>query len=401
MTNRQKLELRASEIRTRLAELGGLDTLTDEHTTELDNLRNEYTSTEKRCQALAIAEDAPVETKTEDRAYAELVGAADLGAIFEATLEHRMTEGGTAELQKELGLNANQIPLALLRSAAPAPVETRAVTPAPADVGQNQSAIIEAVFPMSAAAFLGVDMPTVATGEAVFPVLTTSATVHTPAENAAAADTTGAFTASVLSPARLQAAFFYSREDSARFTGMGEALRANLSMALSDKLDQQIINGTKGLLNGTVLANHAAAAETDFEEYLSAFGWARVDGQWATGASDLRIVMGAGTYGHAGSVYAGTASNKGDLSALEKLMDISGGVRVSAHVPAVASNKQNAVIRLGSRRDFVAPIWEGVTLIPDEITKAANGQIMVTAVMLHAIQLLRAAGFYKRESQHA
>ena len=64
-------------------------------------------------------------------------------------------------------------------------------------------------------------------------------------------------------------------------------------------------------------------------------------------------------------------------------------------------NKQNVVIRLGSRRDMVAPIWEGVTLIPDEITKAANGQIVVTAVMLYSVKLLRAAGFYKQQTQHA
>ena len=36
---------------------------------------------------------------------------------------------------------------------------------------------------------------------------------------------------------------------------------------------------------------------------------------------------------------------------------------------------RNVVIRLGSRRDMVAAIWEGITLIPDEITLAANGQI--------------------------
>ena len=44
------------------------------------------------------------------------------------------------------------------------------------------------------------------------------------------------------------------------------------------------------------------------------------------------------------------------------------------------------MIRLGSRRDMVAAIWEGVTLIPDEITLAGAGQIKVTAVMLHAVK---------------
>ena len=34
-----------------------------------------------------------------------------------------------------------------------------------------------------------------------------------------------------------------------------------------------------------------------------------------------------------------------------------GGVQVSAHVPAVSGNKQNSVIRLGMRRDMVQPMW--------------------------------------------
>ena len=71
-------------------------------------------------------------------------------------------------------------------------------------------------------------MPTVAVGDQVYPVLTTNADAGTPAEHAAQAETTGAFSASVLTPARIQASFFYSREDQARFSGMGEALRIEL-----------------------------------------------------------------------------------------------------------------------------------------------------------------------------
>ena len=58
-------------------------------------------------------------------------------------------------------------------------------------------------------------------------------------------------------------------------------------------------------------------------------------------------------------------------------MSVTGGVRVSAHVTNPSSERQNNIIRLGMRRDMVAPIWEGVTLIPDEVTLAANGQIKV------------------------
>ena len=75
------------------------------------------------------------------------------------------------------------------------------------------------------------------------------------------------------------------------------------------------------------------------------------------------------------------------------------GVRVSAHVPAVVSTKQNNIARRGMRRDMVAPIWEGVTLIPDEISKTKSGEIVITAVLLHAVKILRAAGFHKQQVQ--
>ena len=184
-------------------------------------------------------------------------------------------------------------------------------------------------------------------------MLTTSADVGTPAENANQDETAGGFTADVLAPGRLQASFFYSREDRARFMGMDSALRDNLSMALSDKLDQQILAGDEGLLDGTNLANHAAAAITTFANYVSDFAYARVDGKYSTGLEELRVVMGAATFAHAGTTYR--HQNADDI-ALDRIMAITGGVKVSAHVPAVAASKQNALIRLGMRRDMVAPI---------------------------------------------
>ena len=244
----------------------------------------------------------------------------------------------------------------------------------------------------------GVSQPTVGVGEAVYPVLTSELVVGTPAENAVQAETTGAFSADVLSPSRLQASMFYSREDRARFAGMDAALRDNLSMGLGDALDKEIIAGTNGLLTGTNLADHDATTETLFEHYISQFAYSRVDGRYASMTGDLRIVMGGDTYAHAGGTYR--HANADDI-ALDRLMVLTDGVRVSAHVPDAASNKQVAVIRLGMRMDMVAPIWEGITLVPDEVTKIANGQIVITAVMLHAVKILRAAGFYKQQTQHA
>ena len=209
MTDYQRLQLRASEIRARIAELATGDEPDVETRSELDTLRTEYVANEKRQGDLIIAGDVPaaIETRTEDAELQGLITRANVGDLFDDLLTHRNTTGAMAELQQHAGIEGNQIPLAVLRGDA---LETRAVTPAPGNVGQNQSEIIPYVFPDSAAAFLGVDMPTVGVGEAVYPVLTKELDVRTPAENIAADETTGAFSAEVLSPSRIQAAFFYS-----------------------------------------------------------------------------------------------------------------------------------------------------------------------------------------------
>ena len=395
MLKSQKLSIELSEKRERLNVLLDKPELSSEEKEEREKITKRLIEMEPEIRAAITAEG--VEERTDPGESLELralVDRADLGIIFQSVIEHRATSGAEKELQDHFKLPANAVPLALLRDEP----ETRAVTPAPGDVGHSQQPIIPGVFPQACAAFLGVAMPTVATGEPVFPVLTQNATSHTPAENAAAAETTGSFSADVLSPGRIQASFFYSREDRARFSGMAESLRMNLSDALANELDKQVIAGTNGLLTGTNLANNNVTAVTTFASYMANFAYGRVDGTWASMTGELRIVAGAGTYAHMGAQYR---NNSVDRNVLDRLMEITGGIKVSAHVPAVASNKQNSIIRLGMRRDMVAPIWEGVVLIPDEVTKAESGQIVITAVMLHAVKILRTGGFYKQQSQHA
>ena len=390
----QKIALQMSTTREALNALLAVEELSDEQRAEMGTHSTRMQQLEVEARAAIMAEGEPTITHStvtdgEDRELRSLIDRANVGNIFECALEHRATDGVEAELQTHYRLSSNAIPLALL--------ETRAVTPAPSDVGQTQAAIIPGVFPQSCAAFLNVDAPVVPVGDAVYPVLSTNATAGTPAENAAQAETTGSFSADVLSPSRIQASFFYSREDRARFSGMDEALRMNLSDALSDSLDKQILTGSEGLLTGTNLANHNSTVEATYAHYRSELGYGRVDGSFAASVGDLRIVMGASTYGHCAAAFR--SATAGDRAALEDLMQVTGGVKVSAHVPGVASKKQLAVIRLGSRRDMVSPVWEGVTLIPDEITKAGMGQIVVTAVMLYAVKILRADGFYKQQLQ--
>ena len=400
MTPSQKVALSISETREKLNVLLSKETRSAEENTELDALTNKMKGLEVEARAAIAAEPTFIElpaTGREAKELRELVNKADLGAMMDNILEHRSATGAEAEIIQHYGLDDNQIPVAMLQSAQ----EQRAVTPAPGNVQSNQDPIIAGVFPDSAAAFLSIDRPVVPVGEKIYPVLTQNAEVKTPAKNISAAETTGAFDAEIIKPGRLQASFFYSYEDKMTFAGMDEALRQNLGDALADGLDKQILVGNpKGLLHGTVLANNNVSAVTTYANYREHFMAGRVDGKYASRYSDLRILMGAETYAHADSVWRGTNTNN-DVSVLDVLMARAAGVQVSAHVPAAVSNKQNSIVRRGSRRDAVAPVWQGIQIIPDNVTLADKGQVKVTAIMLFAVQVLRAAGFHKQQTQHA
>ena len=125
----------------------------------------------------------------------------------------------------------------------------------------------------------------------------------------------------------------------------------------------------------------------------------RLDGLFASVESDIRILAGAKTVEHASGLYR---SNTAADSAVDSLRRIAGGLRISAHILAVANNKQDTIIRRGVREgDAVIALWTGATLIPDEITKADTGEVKLTAVQLGAFKTLRTAGFSRVETQHA
>ena len=388
-----------SEAREKLNGLAECsEALTPEQRATVDAAQVEYGDLEVKLRASltaeADAEERAKELFSDDPASVELRGLmrdSNVGRIFDAVMSGSQTTGPEAELQAHRKLAANQIPIELLQE--------RAVTPGPSVVGVGQEQIVPYKFPRSVADFLHYDVMTVPSGEASVPVLTSALSVETPAKNASTTETTGSFTAVSLSPGRLQSSYFFAREDVGRFAGMSESLRMNLSAGLSDGLDKQIVSGTNGLLTSTNLDNHAASAVTTFANYVSNLGYGRVDGRFAPELADIRVVLGQGTFGHAGAVYRGTNS---DENAIDRLMRITSGVRVSAHVPAVSgAHKQNAVVRLGSERDAVAAVWSGVTILDDQISKASSGQVVLTAILLHAVQILRADGFYKQETQHA
>ena len=179
MKQSQTLAIRASEVRARLNELAGIVELDDAQRGELDTLTGEYRDVEARYRAALTSESAELETREagepadpETREARELLGKAQLHRWAAAAVRGRSVDGIEAETGAAFGC-AGLIPLELLGEARA--VEHRAITPAPATgTPQNMAAILPAVFDRTAAAWLGVEMPTVAAGTASYPVITSS-----------------------------------------------------------------------------------------------------------------------------------------------------------------------------------------------------------------------------------
>ena len=397
-----ELQLNLWKITGTINRLQAVETRSTDEDTELTTATTEYAAVNAQLVAEGEREHTRLEaarlahpTDPAERELRALCGRANVGEIMTAVMERRSVDGATLEAQQAYGLGPNQVPLEMLR------LEERAVTPGPTSVATEEADVLPPVFATGAGAFLSIDRPIVPMGDAVYPVLTSRPSVGGPhSDSTDVGETTGGFTADLLGSERIQAGFIYRRMDALRFPAMDPALRQALNGGLEEKLDYEVIAGTDGLLTGANLPNNNVAAVTTFADYISRFAYARVDGRFAAELGDLRTVAGATTYGHMGSVYR---SNNADYSVVDSLMQKTAGVRVSAHVPAVtAAHKQNAVIRLGLRRDMVQPVWGGVTIIVDEYGElAGKGEIEVTAVVGTNVKILRADGFFKQQTQHA
>ena len=106
------------------------------------------------------------------------------------------------------------------------------------------------------------------------------------------------------------------------------------------------MTGTNGLFTGTNLANNNQTTNDTFDSYLSNLCWNQIDGRYAAMASDLSMVVGAATLKDLGQTYRNTSV---DRSALDRLMELTSGVRVSSHVPVPATNRQNGCDSMKNR----------------------------------------------------
>ena len=261
MTKSQKLALEMSEHREKINGLLAKDELTAEERTSLDTLTKRATEIEPEYRAALVVEGAELDAARagagdgdpEMRERVWLRSKASLSNYLVAAARGRLPDGAEAELAQAAGVGG--IPLELWDIPAPAEhrsAEHRAVTPAPATVGINMDVIRPAVFANSIAARLGIDMPRVMSGTYASATVTTSQTaaakLKAPNNAADAVASAGALTVTTATPKRISARLELALEDIAAVgqENFESILRQNLSLVLSDQLDDQAING-----NGT------------------------------------------------------------------------------------------------------------------------------------------------------
>lgn len=416
----QKVQLRMSEVRERLNVLGDEDKPTDDQLEEMRKLGSEYGGLEVRYRSLLTADDGADDADgadqggddgdegdddapdAEERERRKLAGAVELRAYLAAAVEGRDLDGAEREFNAALGVRGAgvQVPWEAL---AP-PVEERADTATNLSgdiVSRNLQPILGRVFERSIAAFLGVQMPMASVGARYYPVFSTGVTAEMKAEAAAVDADAATFVVTNIAPTRLTARYLFSVEDLATVEGLEPALRSDLSMAMSDQLDRQILTGDgtapnlAGLFDAdSGLANPAdPTGEADVAGYIDLLT-SQVDGINAYATDDVRLLIGPKTLGHAAKKFiTGT-----DTSALAYLRMLSGGVRVSNRVPAVkkvGGKDTQEVLAMRMNGVAVAPMWPTLSLVRDIYSGAAKGQVALTAIALYGFKIVRDNGFQR------
>ena len=350
MTPKQKLEVRMSEVRQRLNEISGLegdDAFTDETRGEADKLAGEYRDLETRHRAAIIAggDEAGVTVATsggdpsQQADRIELRSRASLGRYLLAALRGRSVDGAEAELQQEAGVEG--IPLELW-DVGP---ETRADAPTgtPSTVGVNLDRIRPQVFAHAVLPKLGVEMPRVESGTYASATITQSLTAESHAKGADCQHSTAAtFAVSSVTPKRISARMSIRIEDVA---AVGQAnfeaiLRENLSMVLSDELDDQGLNGVaghggadlEGLFMALTTPTDPTGSAADFDAFAAAHA-SGVDGLWASNLTDVSILCGPDTYRLSSQVFQSAANFKGELSAAAYARSNTGGWMTNKRMP--------------------------------------------------------------------
>ena len=425
MTEAQKrlreLRDRQSKERQRMAELSREDNLTDETRAELDSIEKGTPDLERQIRAATASlesEEREAETRAADnpdakqRERIELRSKASLTTYLSAALSGRQVDGAESELRSAAGIT-DGIPLELWDVPPTEQRQTDTVTNAPGTVGVNLDRIRPQVFANSIAATLGIEMPRVDSGSYASATITTSLSANAIAKATKQDATAAAFTVTTATPKRISARLAIAIEDVAAVgqQNFESILRENLSLVLSDALDDQAINGsgTAPNLAGVFqrLTNPSATtAVVDFDGFAAARAGG-IDGLWANTLKDVSVVCGPATMTLSARTFQTATNYKGEMSAAAYAMANTGGWWTNERMPDAATfqsvdNVQQAILYrkgrsmmggAGGMRTAVCPHWNMIS-IDDIYSGSGSGERFFTMhVLLGDVILTQPAAY--------
>lgn len=232
MTDSQKLTLQVSEARQHLNsliekrnKLPETDQPSAEDVRALDEATKRVTTLETEYRAAVVIEAEQEEQRRQadpDSAELEkrrLMARSSVDPFILEATDGKAITGAESELRSAVFGDAddtgNMMPIDLLLP--PDDLEKRADTVTPVDSAAladgSQASILERIFTRSVAARLGVAMPSVPVGAAVYPIMTSGTTASMAADGTQVDATAGAFTGHTLEPVRLSAAYLFNSPD--------------------------------------------------------------------------------------------------------------------------------------------------------------------------------------------
>ena len=381
MTILQKLQLRQSEIRESINALLGNDSRTEDQQGELEKLTGEAQGLEVELRAAIIASPDPETTITntgdpEQRERLEIRSKTGLADFLSAAAGGREVSGAAKEYAASVGCSPlERLPLDIFRNGQP---ETRAVTAGPAVDGPVEPAI-PYVFQRSAAASLGIQMPTHGGGMVQIPRVTTAPPSDVLAKDAAAPSTAAVIALDSQTPKRISGQFELRIEDLAVYPPLENVLSEAIRGALSNELDEEVFNGNAASLNGLFTQAADVAVAGAIETYATGIGRfaALVDGSHSYSLADLRCVVGPSTY----AKYMGLISDGMPLA--DYLESKLGSFRVSNRMAAVSNKGQKGIVTLnGGPSPIRVYVWNALEIIRDPFTGAGAGKVTLTATAL-------------------
>ena len=363
----------------------------------METLTKEVSATEPELRAALAAEGITTETNTltvngdaETRERLELRSKTGLADFLRAAAGGTSVVGAASEYAESLGVpTVGHVPMAIFGRTTPTnthlhlpTVETRAITPGPAVDGPLQP-LVPFIFERSAAASLGIMMPSVPSGQVQIPKITTAPPADTLQKDGSAPSTAAAVTLVNQAPVRIAGQFEVRVEDLAVMPSLESALSESLQGSMSNEFDEQVFNGAAGELNGLLVQAADVSAGSAVETYST--GIKRfaelVDGRHAYTLGDIRAVIGSKTFGLFAGIFAN--SGKGDVSLFDYLQVNLGSIRVSDRIPGVSSSAQRGVVILtASAERPKIHVWDAMQVVRDPYSGAGAGKVTITATAL-------------------